>query len=152
MGLELPDFARTGYYGSDIGTMKSHHLAGTTLTLSGHIPMQADGTLLHAGIVGRDVTVEQGYEAARLTAINVLAGIRLAVGSLDRVASIVKTLNFVRADFDFTDVPKVSNGCSDLLVEVFGEAGRAPRATIGITSLHGGACFETWVTVEITPG
>ncbi len=149
LGIELPDFGRDGYYGSSIGSMKSHHRVGNLLFLSGHIPMRPDGTLLHPGVLGKNLTVEQGYEAARLTGINVLAGIKYALGDLNRVAGIVRSLNFVVCTPEFFDVPKVSNGATDLFVEVFGEAaGLGGRATIGVVSLHGGACFENWVTLE----
>ena len=105
---------------------------------------------MHPGRLGRTVTVKQGYEAARATGLNVLAGIRQAVGSLERVTSIVRSLNFVVCTEDFTEVHKVSSGLSDLFVEVFGpERGLGGRATIGVMALANGHCFETWVTVEV---
>ncbi len=150
LGIDIPDYNVTPYPGSSIGTMKSHHITGNLLFLSGHIPVYPDGRSLHPGIVGKNVTLEQGYAAARLTGIHVVAGIKFALGDLDRVVSIINTLNFVVCTPEFTDVPLVSNGCADLLVEVFGrDAGLGARATIGVNSLHDGVCFETWVTVEI---
>jgi YjgF/chorismate_mutase-like, putative endoribonuclease len=95
LGLEIPDYSVTPYYGPSYGSMKAHHQVGSTLFLSGHIPEKPNGTILHPGRLGADVTVEQGYEAARLTALNCLAGIRLALGSLDRVKGLVRSLNFV---------------------------------------------------------
>jgi len=95
LGLEIPDYSKTPYYGPTYGSMKSHHQVGSLLTLSGHIPEHPDGTLLHPGRLGQDVTIEQGYEAARLSAINCLAGIRFALGDLNRVQGIVRSLNFV---------------------------------------------------------
>jgi hypothetical protein len=106
--------------------------------------------VLYAGRVGADLTVAEGYAAARRTGLNMLGGIRQAVGSLDRVVSIVRTLNFVVCTPEFTEVHKVSSGLSDLLVEVFGpERGLGGRATIGVMALANGVCFETWATVEV---
>ncbi len=149
MGLDLPDFDRDGYYGADYGTMKPYHRVGSLLFLSGHVA-QVGTDITHKGRLGADLTVEQGYAAARQTGINVLGGIRQAVGSLDRVRCIVRTLNFVVCTPDFADVHKVSSGLSDLLVDVLGpERGLGGRATIGVMALAGGVCFETWATVEV---
>lgn len=149
--LEIPSFSVTPYYGLDYGTMKAHHQVGNLLFLSGHIPEYSDGSLLHPGRLGAEVTVAQGYEAARLTALNCLAGIRFAVGSLDRVRSLVRSLNFVVCTPEFTDVNLVSSGATDLFRDVFGEeAGLGGRATIGVTSLARNNCFENWLTVEVS--
>lgn len=149
LGLDIPDFAATGYYGADYGSMKPHHRVGNLLFLSGHVPQRGDEVIL-PGRLGADLAVEHGYQAARLTGINLLGGIRLALGSLDRVRSIVRTLNFVVCTPEFTEVHRVSSGLSDLLVEVFGpERGLGGRATIGVVALARGACFETWATVEV---
>lgn len=148
MGLDLPDFDRDGYYGTQAGTMKPFHRAGSLLFLSGHVAMR--GERMVTGRLGADVSVEQGYAAARMTGENVLAGIRQAVGSLDRVAGIVRSLNFVVCTPEFTEVHRVSSGLSDLFLEVFGpERGLGGRATIGVQALAWGVCFETWVTVEL---
>lgn len=149
MGLDIPDFDRVGYYGADYGTMKPYHRAGNLLFLSGHVAQRGTEVIL-PGRLGQDLTVEQGYEAARLTAINVLGGIKQAMGSLDRVRAIVRSLNFVVCTPDFTEVHRVSSGLSDLFVEVFGrERGLGGRATIGVMALASANCFETWVTVEV---
>lgn len=149
MGLDLPDFDRDGYYGADYGTMKPYHRVGNLLFLSGHVSQVGD-KVLYAGRLGADLTVEDGYAAARRTGLNMLGGIRQAVGSLDRVVSIVRTLNFVVCTPEFTEVHKVSSGLSDLLVEVFGpHRGLGGRATIGVMALANGVCFETWATVEV---
>jgi len=148
LALEIPDFAATGYYGRDYGSMKPHHITGRLLFLSGHVAQR--GGKVFSGRLGADLSVEAGYAAARLTGLNVLAGIRHAVGSLDRVSSIVRTLNFVVCAPDCTEVNRVSSGMTDLLADVFGEAaGLGGRATIGVMALAGGVCFETWVTVEL---
>jgi len=149
LGLDVPDFAREGYYGASYGSMKPFHITGNLLFLSGHVP-QRGAHLVHPGRLGANLTLEEGRAAARLTGINVIAGIKQAVGDLDRVKSIVRTLNFVVCTPEFTEVHKVSSGLSDLLVEVFGaERGTGGRATIGVMALASGSCFETWATVEI---
>ena len=92
LGLDLPDYSVTSYYGPSYGSMKSHHQVGSLLFLSGHVPELQGGGVLHPGRLGAEVTIEQGYEAARLTGTNALAGIRYAIGSLDNVRSIVRSL------------------------------------------------------------
>ncbi len=152
MGLEIPDFTSYPYFGLDYGSMKPHHLMGNLLTLSGHVPELPDKVLIHPGRLGAEVTIEQGYEAARQTALNCLGGIRLAVGSLNAVKSIVRSLNFVVCVDGFTDIHKVSSGCTDLFRDVFGEeAGLGGRATIGVMSLARNNCFECWLDVEVDP-
>ena len=152
MGLDIPDFDRIGYYGADYGTMKPFHRIGSLLFLSGHVA-QIGTKITHKGRLGQDLTTDEGYQAARQTGLNVLGGIRQAVGSLDHVKSIVRTLNFVVCTPDYEDVHKVSSGLSDLLVETFGpERGLGGRATIGVMALAGGVCFETWATVELHEG
>lgn len=149
MGLDIPDFDRIGYYGANYGTMKPYHRIGSLLFLSGHVA-QIGTQITHKGRLGGNLTTEEGYQAARQTGLNLLGGIRQAVGSLDRVKSIVRTLNFVVCTPEYEDVYKVSSGLSDLMVEVFGrETGLGGRATIGVMALAGGVCFETWATVEI---
>ncbi len=151
LGLEIPDYSESGYPFSFYGTMKGYHQTGNLLFLSGHVadlPGQ-DGKPTHAGRVGNEVTIEQGYAEARQTALNCLATIRLALGSLDRVKCLVNSLNFVVADPDFYDVNLVSCGATDLFRDLFGEeAGLGGRATIGVTSLAANHCFENWLTVE----
>jgi enamine deaminase RidA (YjgF/YER057c/UK114 family) len=149
MGLDIPDFDAIGYYGADYGTMKPYHRVGSLLFLSGHVA-QIGTEITHRGRLGADLGVGEGYQAARRTGLNVLGGIRQAVGSLDRVKGIVRSLNFVVCTPEFQDVHKVSSGLSDLFVEVFGpDRGLGGRATIGAMALAGGVCFETWVTVEV---
>lgn len=150
MGLDIPDFDRMGYYGADYGTMKPFHRIGNLLFLSGHVA-QIGAEITHKGRLGQTLTTEEGYLAARQTGLNVLGGIKQAVGSLDRVKSIVRTLNFVVCTPEYEEVHKVSSGLSDLFVEVFGrERGLGGRATIGVMALANRVCFETWATVELT--
>ena len=149
MGPDIPDLDLTGYSGADYGTKKPFHRVGSLLFLSGHVA-QVGAEITHKGRLGKDVTTDHGYLAARQTGLNVLGGIRQAMGSLDRVRGIVRSLNFVVCTPEFEEVHKVSSGLSDLFVEVFGpERGLGGRATIGVMALAGGVCFETWVTVEV---
>jgi enamine deaminase RidA (YjgF/YER057c/UK114 family) len=128
--------------------MKPFHISGNILHLSGHVP-ERDGEPVHSGRLGEGVTLEQGIEAARLTGINALAGMKQALGSLDRVTALIKSLNFVACAPDFRLVHQVSSGMTDLLAEVFGrEVGIGCRATIGIQALALNHCFETWIEVE----
>jgi enamine deaminase RidA (YjgF/YER057c/UK114 family) len=129
--------------------MKPFHRTGSLLFLSGHVP-QKDGRQLYPGRLGDTVTLQQGYEAARLTGVNCLAALKQAVGDLDRVVAIVRTLNFVVCTPDFYDVHRVASGLTDLLADVLGpERGIGGRATIGVMSLAGNSCFETWLTAEV---
>ena len=109
-------------------------LAGNLLYLSGQGPKRADGTY-RAGRLGRDISVEDAYKEARLTGLGLIAAAKAALGELSRVEAVVKLLGMVNAEPDFADHPKVINGCSDLFVEVFGEAGRHARSAVGMGSL-----------------
>ncbi|WP_198654824.1 RidA family protein [Albibacillus kandeliae] len=149
LGITLPDFSDGNYYGTTYGKMKTHHIVGNVLYLSGHTPVQ-NGQVLHPGRVGGEITPEQGYEAARLTGINMIAGMKHALGDLGRVKGLIRCLCFVACEPDFNDVHLVSSGCSDVLFDVFGDpAGIGGRATIGVQSLCDKMCFETWSEVEI---
>jgi hypothetical protein len=150
LGIELPDFSVGGYTGLRYGTVKPHHRVGSLLFLSGHLPEYQDGTILHPGRLGDDLTIDQGYAAARLAGINAVAGMKFALGDLDKVVGIVRSLNFVVCTPEFHDIHTVANGSTDLLEEIFGaEAGRGGRATVGIVSLARQHCFENWLTVEV---
>jgi enamine deaminase RidA (YjgF/YER057c/UK114 family) len=150
LGLVVPDFAAAPYTGLKYGAVKPHHLTGNLLFLSGHMPERLDGSVVHPGALGRDLTVDEGYEAARIAGLNALGGIRYALGTLDRVAAIVRSLNFVVCTPEFHDIHLVANGVTDLLCDVFGEeAGVGGRATVGVVSLARNHCFETWLTVEV---
>ncbi|KZE42368.1 RidA family protein [Microbacterium sp. T32] len=148
MGLVIPDYSDPPY-GERYATMKAFHHLGRTLTISGITPEDRQGNKVHPGRVGETVTLEQGYEAARYAAINVLGLIRFAVGSLDEVSAFIRTLTFVCVAPDFTDVNLVTNGAADLFVEVFGpRIGRSTSAGIGVTSLSGNNVFEMITVVE----
>ena len=149
LGIELPDFGNETYYGATTyGSMKPFHIIGNVLHLSGHVP-ERDGKVVYPGRLGETVTLEQGIEAARITGINAMSGMKQALGDLDRVVGIVKSLNFVACAPDFQLVHKVSSGMTDLLADVFGrDIGIGCRATIGIQALALNNCFETWMEVE----
>ena len=108
--------------------------AGNLLYLSGQGPKRLDGTY-RPGRLGRDISVEEAYEEARLTGLNLLAVAKSALGELNRIEAVVKLLGMVNAENDFSDHPKVINGCSDLLVDVLGDAGRHARSAVGMGSL-----------------
>lgn len=121
---------------------------GNLIFMAGKGPRRADGTEI-TGKLGADVTIEQGYEGARLTAINQIAVLKGMLGDLKKVKRIVKVLGMVNSDPSFTDQPKVINGFSDLMVEVFGERGRHARAAVGMASLPRGQAVEIEFIVEV---
>jgi enamine deaminase RidA (YjgF/YER057c/UK114 family) len=121
---------------------------GNLLYLAGKGPQKADNTYI-TGKLGRELTIEQGYEAARLTAINHLAVLKAELGSLNKVKRVVKVLGMVNCTDSFTDQPKVINGYSDLMVEIFGERGKHARSAVGMVSLPLNMAVEVEVIVEI---
>jgi enamine deaminase RidA (YjgF/YER057c/UK114 family) len=121
---------------------------GNLLYLSGKGPRAVDGKR-PKGKLGREYSVEQGYAQARSVGLDLLAVMRAELGSLDRVVRVVKLLGMVNAVPEFEDHPKVINGCSDLLVEVLGDAGRHARSAVGMGSLPMGIPVEIEVIVEI---
>ncbi|MGK7868838.1 RidA family protein [Falsiroseomonas sp. E2-1-a20] len=123
-------------------------IGGGLLFLSGVGPRRADGSSV-TGVLGGDLTVAQGYDAARLCGLNLLANMRTALGTLDRVDTILKVLGMVRAGLDFGEQPEVINGCTDLFVEVFGDAGRPARSAVGMGSLPRGIAVEIEAVVLI---
>ena len=121
---------------------------GNLIFLAGKGPRYADGREI-TGKLGQDVSIEQGYEGARLTAINQLAVLKSMLGDLNKVKRIVKVLGMVNSDPDFVDQPKVINGFSDLMVEVFGDRGKHARAAVGMASLPRGQAVEIELVVEV---
>jgi enamine deaminase RidA (YjgF/YER057c/UK114 family) len=125
-----------------LGTYVHAKRAGTLLFLAGKGPHNPDGSM-PTGKLGGGVSIEDGYRHARSVGLMLLAATKQALGDLDEVVDVVKVLGMVNAVPDFTEHPKVINGCSDLFVEVFGERGRHARSAVGMGSLPGG------ITVEI---
>lgn len=121
---------------------------GNLIFLAGHGPTLPDGSNI-AGKVGLDLTLEQGYNAARQTAISLLSTLKAEVGDLNKVKRIVKVLGMVNCQPDFTDQPKVINGCSDLLVAVFGDKGKHARSAVGMNSLPSNIAVEIEIIVEV---
>ena len=122
--------------------------AGNLVFLAGKGPKKSNGQYI-AGRLGEDITIEAGYEAARLAGINQLAALKAEIGDLRRVKRIVKVLGMVNATADFTAHSKVINGYSDLMVEVFGERGKHARAAVGMASLPFGMAVEVEMIVEL---
>ncbi len=125
--------------------------SGNLLFVSGHGPsLVKDGKIEYIrGKLGRDLTVEQGYEAAKQVMLNILRSMKGAIGDLDKVRRIVKVLGFVNCTEDFPDQPKVINGASDLLVALYGERGRHARSAVGMQQLPFGIAVEIEMVVEI---
>ncbi len=121
---------------------------GEFVYISGHGPWRADGTL-HAGKLGADLDLGGGVAAARQTGLAILATLRHDLGSLDRVVRLVKTFGMVNATPDFTEHPKVINGFSDLMVDLFGEAGKGVRSAIGVASLPGNIAVEIEAVFQV---
>ena len=123
---------------------------GNLIYLSGVGPMAKSDGSEYRGKLGDNLSVDEGYDAARLTAVNLIARLKGYLGDLDRVTQIVKLLSMVNATPDFTEPPAVSNGCSDLMVEVFGDRGRHARSAIGVATLPGGIPIEIELIAEIS--
>ena len=122
---------------------------GNLVYLSGLGPASRPDGTTPSGKVGRDLTTEEGYEAARLTGINILARMKGELGDLDRVRRVVKLLGMVNSAPDFNQQPAVVNGCSDLLVEVFDDRGRHARSAVGMASLPNDIPVEIEVIIEV---
>ena len=136
LGIALPDAP------APAANYVPYVVAGNLVFVSGQLPL-VEGKLSVTGHVGKDVTVEQAAEQARLCAINLLAHLNAACGGdLSRVKQVVKLGGFVACTDDFTDQPEVINGASDLMVEVFGDAGRHARFAVGSNNLPRGTCVE----------
>jgi enamine deaminase RidA (YjgF/YER057c/UK114 family) len=131
-----------------IGNFRNFVRCGSLLFISGQGPVDADGTL-RTGKVGQDVDVETAYQHARLTGLNVLSALSASIGDLSQVKQVVKLLGFVNATPDFTDHPKVINGCSDLFADVFGDIGMHARSAIGVGSLPNNITVEIEAIIEI---
>ena len=122
--------------------------SGNLLFISGKGPLKNDGNYIK-GKLGYDLTIEQGYEAARITAINLISTVKASVGDLKKVKRVLKVTGMVNAAPNFTDHPKVVNGCSDLIVEVFGDRGKLTRAAVGMGSLPSNIAVEIDMILEV---
>lgn len=143
LGIRLPPvFPPAGSYLSCV-------VDGDVVLVGGHGPF--DGERLVTGKVGRDLTLEEGRAAARLTGLSILATLQAELGSLDRIARITRVFGMVNAAPGFTSMPAVLDGCSDLLVDVFGDAGRHTRCAVGLAELPEGIAVEIELTARLTP-
>ncbi len=130
-----------------VGTYAGCVIDGGLVYVSGHGPVNGDTFI--RGKVGADLSLDQGREAARLTALSILATLRAELGGLDRIARIVKVFGMVNAAPGFTQTPAVIDGCSDLLVAVFGDAGRHARSAVGLAELPIGIAVEIELTARV---
>ncbi len=121
---------------------------GNLIFLSGKGPLKPDGKYI-TGKVGKDLNIEQGYEAARLVGVNQLAALKAEIGDLNKVKRIVKVLGMVQSTPEFTDQPKVVNGFSDLMVAVFGDRGKHARSAVGMIALPSNIAVEVEMVVEV---
>ncbi len=144
LGIVLPSL------GTPVANYLPYRLAGNILYLAGQGPRDDSGKQL-TGKLGKDISIEEGYRRARLVGLGLLAAMRDALGSLDRVDYIVKLLGMVNAVPDFNDSPKVINGCSDLFVDVFGDAGRHARSAVGNVMLPNQISVEIEGIVAVKP-
>ena len=142
IGIELPSPVKpVANYVTAVQT-------GNLVFTSGHGPVNVSGDL-ETGQLGADMTVEEGYQSARLVGLGLISTLKDALGDLDRIKRVVKVVGFVNSTPAFLDHPKVINGVSDLLVEVFGDKGRHARSAVGMVQLPGGIPVEVEVIVEV---
>ncbi|MBV9825098.1 MAG: RidA family protein [Alphaproteobacteria bacterium] len=143
LGIELPQ------PGAPIANYVPFTIAGTLVFISGQIS-QWNGELRHVGKLGGGISMEDGQHAARLCGLNILAHLKVACGGdLDRVTRCVRLGGFVNCTPNFTAMPQIINGASDLMVDVLGDAGKHARAAVGVSSLPGGVAAEVEATFEI---
>lgn len=144
MGVTIPDPKPA--LGSYVPAVQT----GSLVFVSGNLPIQADGSMLHSGKLGEEVSVEEGYAAAKQCAINCLSAAKGIIGDLNNVQQVVKLRVLVNSTPDFTDQPAVANGASDLIVELFGESGKHARAAVGVASLPLGVSVEVELVLEVS--
>ena len=143
LGIDLPEAA------ASVANYVPYVISGNLVFVSGQVTIK-NGEFLFQGKVGADLTVEQGQEAAKLCALNIIAQLKAACGGdLDRVKRIIRLGGFVNSTAEFTDQPKVINGASDLMVEVFGDAGRHARAAVSAAALPVNVGVEIEAVAEI---
>jgi len=142
MGLELPEPPKP------VASYVPYVRTGNLLFVSGQVPKEK-GALRYSGHLGGERSLDDGYQAARLCALNALSVVKQAVGNLDRVRCIVKLTGYVASASGFTDQPKVVDGASVLLVELFGERGQHARAAVGVNELPLGSTVELEMIVEV---
>jgi enamine deaminase RidA (YjgF/YER057c/UK114 family) len=122
---------------------------GKLVFIAGQVPRGADGKLQFVGKVGKELTEQHGYEAARLCALNCIAQVQACIGNLDKVKRVVQVRGFVNCPPDFTNQPQVINGASDVIAEIFGDKGKHARAAVGVGSLPAGVATEVEMIVAV---
>ena len=143
LGIVLPEAPKP------VATYVPAVRSGDFIYTSGQIALK-EGKLSHKGKLGKDLTVEEGYQAARVCTLNALSAIRAVAGSLDKIEQIVKVVGFVNSAAGFIDQPKVINGASDLLREIFGVSGEHARSAVGVSELPLDTAVEVELIVKIT--
>ena len=143
MGLELPPPAKP--MGSYVPAVRT----GNLLFLAGHGPVNSDGSIQNQGKLGREITVEQGYESARQTGLNLLSTTKAYLGDLDKVKRVVKLLSMINCTPDFEQTGAVANGCSELLISLYGDNGKHGRSAVGMASLPVGIPVEIEMILEV---
>ncbi len=144
MGYQLSEPRR-----SAVGNFVPAVRTGNLVYTAGTGPGLPEGGFLHVGKLGAEVTIEQGYECARLTMLNLLSNLKGEIGDLDKVKRVVKLLCMINAAPDFVDTPRVANGASDLLVSLYGERGHHARSAVGMSTLPGAMPVEIEMIVEV---
>ena len=136
LGLNIPDLPKA------LANYVPYKIIGKTIYISGQAPVQ-NGELIYKGKVGSDISIEEGIEAAKLCVINIIAALKTGLeGDWDKLDSFVKLTGFVNCQDNFTDQPKIINGASDMLVEIFGDQGRHSRVAVGSNALPLGIAVE----------
>ena len=143
LGLNIPDLPKA------LANYVPYKIIGKTMYISGQAPVK-NGELIYKGKVGTDITVEDGIEAAKLCVINIIAGVKTGIeGDWDKLDSFVKLTGYVNCQNDFTDQPKIINGASDMLVDIFGDQGRHSRVAVGSNALPLGIAVEIDAIVHL---
>ena len=143
LGLEMPNNPP-----NPASKILMYRRAGNVVYLSGHGPSRG-GKNQYIGKLGQDFTTQQGYDAAKLTMLNLLESLKNCIGDLDKVTQVVKLLGLVNSTLDFTEQPGVINGATELLIELYGDAGRHARSAVGMAQLPGGMAVEIEMIVEV---
>ena len=143
LGLNIPDLPKA------LANYVPYKLIGKTIYISGQAPVQ-NGELIYKGKVGSDISIEEGIEAAKLCVINIIAALKTGLeGDWDKLDSFIKLTGFVNCQDNFTDQPKIINGASDMLVEIFGDQGRHARVAVGSNALPLGIGVEIDAIVQL---
>ena len=143
LGLNIPDLPKA------LANYVPYKIIGKTMYISGQAPVQ-NGELIYKGKVGSDISIEEGIEASKLCVINIIAAVKTGLeGNWDKLDSFVKLTGFVNCQDNFTDQPKIINGASDMLVEIFGDQGRHARVAVGSNALPLGIAVEIDAIVQL---